>query len=349
MQKVLVTGAGGFLGGWTVESFLLSGVPVRAGIRSWNSAVRLARHSTEMVPCDVLSPEQIDEALDGCDAVVHCAVGNERVTVTGTRNVLAAARRHHLRRVVHLSSVAVYGKSPGVIDETHPRHSRGNRYAQQKIAAEQVAEEYIEQGVPVVMLRPSIIYGPFGEAWTVSFAKRLVSGKWGTMGRRAEGKCNLVYVTDVVQAIYRALHAEDIEGEAFNINGADVITWNEYFTRFNAALGRQPLRPVNTLPIALKAQLLSPVRSAARYALARFGRAVLRLHAKSSSAAKYMKATESLLKLTPTSEQLKLYGVDAEYVIEKAKTKLGYTPRVETAQGLDFCVAWLRQHGLVEG
>ena len=347
MQKVLVTGAGGFVGGWVVESLLLAGIPVRAGIRRWNSAVRLARHPAEVVPCDILSPKEIDAALEGCDSVVHCAVGNEAVTVTGTQNVLEAAKCRQLRRVVHLSSVAVYGKSPGVITESHPRHSRGNRYAEYKIAAEQVAEQFIAEGLPLVLLRPSIVYGPFSAAWTVSFAKRLLSSKWGTMGRRAEGKCNLVYVTDVVQAVYRALHNPVAVGEAFNINGSEIITWNEYFQRFNAALGQEPLKPVNTLPITVKAQLLSPVRTAAKYVLSRFGQTVLRLHARSSSAARYMKATESLLKLTPTSEQLKLYGVSAEYDISKARERLGYEPRVDVAQGLTNCVAWLRQQGIL--
>ena len=57
-----------------------------------DSAVRLARQPTELVQCDILSPPQLQKAMTGCDAVVHCAVGDQQVTVTGTRNVLAAAR-----------------------------------------------------------------------------------------------------------------------------------------------------------------------------------------------------------------------------------------------------------------
>ncbi len=177
--------------------------------------------------------------------------------------------------------MAVYGKSPGVIDEQHPRHSRGNPYAHLKIEAEKVCEEFSRQGTPVIGLRPSIIYGPFSEAWTVSFAKRLMSGKWGTFGKTGEGLCNLVYITDVVQAIYRALVAENAEGEFFNVNGTDSLTWNEFFTRFNSALERPPLRDINPWPIAMKARLFSPVRSAAKFALARFGKTITTLHAKS--------------------------------------------------------------------
>ena len=347
MKKVLVTGAAGFVGGWVVESFLLSGIPVRAGIRSWNSAIRLARRSTEIFPCDVLSPAQLHAALEGCDAVVHCAVGNDQVIVEGTRNVLTAAHEHQVRRIVHLSSVAVYGSAQGRIDESHQKRSQGNRYGQAKIEAEKICGEFAAQGVPVVVLRPSFVYGPFSEVWTVSFAKRLWSGRWGTFGKSGEGKCNLVYVTDVVQAIYQALIAENVTGEVFNVNGDDIITWNEYFTRFNAALGREPLRELNTWRITLRAQVLSPVRAVARYALTRFGKSISKIHAKSSFAAKFMNATESSLKLTPTSDQLKRYRVDAEYVIDKARTMLGYAPKMKVSQGLEHSVAWLRHHGIL--
>lgn len=347
MQKVLVTGAAGFLGGWVVECFQLSGIPVRAGIRQWNSAVRLARRPTEIVPCDVLSPEQLHEALDGCDAVVHCAVGNEQVTVAGTRNVLTVAHELGLHRIVHISSVAVYGKATGVIRETQPRRSHGDLYAKYKIAAEQVCEELIDQGAPVVMLRPTIVYGPFGQTWTVSFATRLHAGKWGTFGRRGDGKCNLVYVTDVVQAIYRALISDDAPGETFNVNGDHIITWNDYFVKFNDALGRKPLRALNTWPIASRARLLAPVRAAGRYALSQHNDSLMKIHTKSSFAAKWMKATETSLKLTPTSAQLKLYGIDVEYVIDKARSRLGYAPQVNVEKGLEFCVPWLHHHGIL--
>ncbi len=60
-----------------------------------------------------------------------------------------------------------------------------------------------------------------------------------------------------------------------------------------------------------------------------------------------MKVTESSLKLTPTSDQLKLYGLDVEYPIDKARQQLGYSPQVSVSQGLEFRVAWLRQQGLL--
>ncbi len=122
-----------------------------------------------------------------------------------------------------------------------------------------------------------------------------------------------MYVTDVVQAIYRAIESDDVPGGTFNVNGDEIITWNDYFSRFNDALGRPPLPTLNTWPIAVKSRLMSPVRVAGRFALTRFNSTLMKLNAQSSLAAKYMKVTESSLKLTPTSDQLKLFALDVEY------------------------------------
>lgn len=347
MEKVLITGAAGFVGGWIAESFQIAGIPVRAGIRRWSSASRLARRSIDIVPCDVLSETQLRSAMAGCDAVVHCAVGDDEVTIAGTGNVLKAAQQQGIRRVVHLSSIAVYGKASGTIDEGHAQASRGNAYAKRKIEAEAVCRQYIARNLPVVILRPSIIYGPFSYTWTVSFANRLCSGQWSTFGSAGEGKCNLVYVTDVVQAVYRSLQSDNAAGEVFHVNGEEIITWNEYFSRFNSALGRPPLAETSAWPIAIKSRLMSPVRLAGRFALNRFHSTLMALNTRSAFAAKYMKATESSLKLTPTSDQLKLYGLDVQYSIDKARRQLGYQPQVGVTQGLAFSAAWLRQQCLL--
>ena len=73
----------------------------------------------------------------------------------------------------------------------------------------------------------------------------------------------------------------------------------------------------------------------------------MKIHTKSSFAAKCMKATETSLKLTPTSAQLKLYGINTEYVIDKARNRIGYVPRVNVAEGLGFCASWLHHHGIL--
>ena len=93
-RSVLVTGAGGFIGGRVVEALhLTGGTRVRAGVRRWASAARIGRFPVELAHCDVMESDSLANALTGVSAVVHCAVGDREVTVEGTRNLLEAARR----------------------------------------------------------------------------------------------------------------------------------------------------------------------------------------------------------------------------------------------------------------
>src|SRR5262245_10664748 len=101
-ERVLVTGAGGFIGGRVVEVFHRLGRPVRAGVRRWSSGARIGRFPVEIVQCDVVERANLDVALDGVTAIVHCAVGDRDVVTRDTENVLAAALDASVRRVVHL-------------------------------------------------------------------------------------------------------------------------------------------------------------------------------------------------------------------------------------------------------
>ncbi len=346
-RKILVTGAGGFLGGWVVEICHLTGIEVRAGVRRWNGAMRIARFPVEIVACDVMDSEQLDASLHEVDSVVHCAVGGDEVTIDGTRNVLAAAARHHLRRVVHISTAAVYGNSTGSVTEQSPLKGDGNPYAARKIEAERICMEYVEKGLPVVILRPSIIYGPFGASWTIDIAQRLQSGAWGTFGQDGEGLCNLVYATDVVSAILKALENERASGEAFNIGGGEVVTWNQYFEKFNEHLGRGRLPELNMRKVRITAAAMQPVRVLGQYLLSRHRSTISKLYKSNAIAGGVMKATESKLKVTPRPQQLRLFRAKAIYPIDKARDQLSYVPQVDLEQGLDLSKKWLEHHGFL--
>src|SRR4051794_40956687 len=93
-EKILITGAGGFVGGRIVEILHeISPGSVRAGVRRWSSAARIGRLPVEIVACDVRSAESVRAAMTGATAVVHCAHGDESTNVEGTRIVLDEARR----------------------------------------------------------------------------------------------------------------------------------------------------------------------------------------------------------------------------------------------------------------
>ena len=133
-RVILVTGGGGFIGNRFVEVIHLTGFGrARVGVRRWASAARAARFPIDIVLCDVLDVRQIAAAMHGVDVVVHCAVGDERVIVEGTRNVLEAAARNQVSRVLHISTAEVYGSEvSGRVDETRPCTTTGSPYANAK-------------------------------------------------------------------------------------------------------------------------------------------------------------------------------------------------------------------------
>src|SRR3990172_5171756 len=102
-EMTLVTGASGFIGGWISETLWLGEIArVRAGIRSWPGAVRLARFPMEIVACDVMDAKSIAEAIAGVSCVIHCVAGSSETIVNGTRNVLEVAWAHQVRRLVYI-------------------------------------------------------------------------------------------------------------------------------------------------------------------------------------------------------------------------------------------------------
>jgi nucleoside-diphosphate-sugar epimerase len=276
----LVTGATGFIGGRVVEALHQAGRPFRAGLRSWSSAARVARLGAPLVPCDVLNPDQVAGAMDGVDAIVHCAMGDSEVIVRGTQNVLAAALHAGVRQVIHLSSAEVYGDVSGRIDESAPLAQEGESYALAKIQAEGVCSDYVGRGLAVVVLRPSVVYGPYSSFWSTELAQRLQSGRWRLFERHGQGNCNLVYVDDLVRAMLLLLGRRTVAGGVYNVVGPDALTWNDYFSAYNTALGFAPLGVKSAGGASLVSGALEPVRNMARFVLDTFRepRATLTAH-----------------------------------------------------------------------
>ena len=310
---VLVTGAGGFMGGH-LASWLRQD-PACTVI----AATRDGRDGSRRL--DLRDFAGLRSGLAGVGAVVHCAVGDRAVTVDGTRALLAAAAAQGVRRFVHISSVAVYGGATGAVTEGTPlAQATGQGYAAWKVAAEQAC--LAQTGMEVVRLRPAIVYGPGSQLWVARLAERIGSGRWGTFGRAGEGLCNLVHVTDVAAAIVAALTTPGAGGSAFNVNGAECVTWNEWFSRMAQALAAPRLRPV--APVALRARVLAslPIKAAARL--------------RPGLAARWLLGA-------PARSELALFALRATYPIAAAQAALGWSPQIGIDQGLAGCVAWLRQ------
>ena len=348
--KILVTGAGGFIGGWIAEC-LYMGDPgrVRAGVHRWSGAVRPARFPMELVLCDILDPVQAACAVHGVSNIIHCAKGASRESIIlGTRNLLEASLREGVKRFVFLSTTEVYGNSQGKIDETFPCRKTGNRYGDAKIDAEQACREFATKGLPVTIVRPPIVYGPFSKTWTAGIAQRLLSGNWGIFKGQGDGICNLIYITDLVDGILALLNSTDVHEDVFILNGSEAPTWNQYFQRFNAALSLPELRVIEPGRANLRAHLGEPARSLARFAKGRFEKQIKNAAAHFPLAKQFLKQLERTLKTTPRLSDFDLFSRTALYSAQKAEALAGFKPRIDVETGLQMSAAWLRQVGLVE-
>lgn len=346
--RILVTGAGGFIGGRVVEVLHhLGRGPVRAGIRRWSSAARIGRFPVEIAQCDLTEPAQIGRALDGVDAVVHCAKGSPEVNVEGTRKLLEAAHKAGVRRMVHLSTIDVYGPVTGEVDESSPLRPTGSPYGDGKIAAERACREAGERGLEVAILRPTLVYGPFSESWTIEWAERLQSPPWMFAADDCGGTCNLVYVDDLVGAVLHALERPGAAGEAFNVNGPERPSWQAYFEALNAALGLPPLRSQSATTSHASAQVMRPVRATAKFLLARFDEPIMALYRRSDLAKRLMKGAEGVIRKAPTPAELGMLRREVSFATRKAQERLGWRPAFPMTDGIAQSAAWLRHHGYV--
>jgi nucleoside-diphosphate-sugar epimerase len=245
-RKVFVTGATGGIGGRLVERLVLHhGADVRVLIRNPSSAARLARFPLTFFMGDVTRSADLDRAMQGSELVFHCAYGTTGsqkhhawVNRVGTERVLEAARRAGASRVVHLSTLMVYGRTgDGDLDETAPRRRFGNAYSDSKLEAEAMALQYSRSGrVEVAVLQPTAVYGPYGGVWTTKPLEALKAGRQ-ILVDGGEGFANAVYVDDLVSAMLLAAVRDGAAGEAFLISGPEPVSWRELYGRFARMLG----------------------------------------------------------------------------------------------------------------
>ncbi|MEL7157421.1 MAG: NAD-dependent epimerase/dehydratase family protein [Actinomycetota bacterium] len=350
-RRVLVTGASGFLGGRLVECLWADGRYEPVGtIRTWTRAVRPARLPVELRRCDITDPAEVDEAVAGVDAIVHCAKADDHETIVGgTRHVLEAAERHGIGHVVFVSTAEVYGPDvSGSVDETTPTEPTGRIYGDAKIEAEALCRSFADRGVATTILRPSLVYGPFSASWSVRMAQRLTAGNWARFEGHGDGIANLVYVDDLTATIVAALDGGAVGSEAYNVNGPDRLTWNEYFELFNAALGGEALRSVSPSASRLRTGARDAAHSVIQPVRRRFEGPLMDLYLRGGPASRVMKQVKRQLSTTPSANELTgLYARTAHYDDTKLRHHLQIRPEVDIHLGLERTVAWLQLHELM--
>ncbi|MBL8116027.1 MAG: NAD-dependent epimerase/dehydratase family protein [Anaerolineae bacterium] len=324
-QRVLLTGATGFLGGATAVILAGQGAQVRALARRPEKGVFLkSRENIEIVQGDITDAERMRSVSEGCDYVVHVAAAlggtlkyQERMNVEGTRNVMLGAASAGVKRVVHVSSIAVYGYHyEGDITEDFIQKPGRVPYNITKSQAEMVVREIgTAHDVPYSIIRPGMIYGPRSNAWTKTIFRLARLRPTPFLGD-GSGFVHPIYVDDVVSMIVAALTHPMAVGEAFNCSADPAPTWRAFIGGYSQLAGHSRWLALPVFPM----KIISPL-------------------------------IETLLTLRGEPQELPalitFLSAHKTYRTTKAQELLGWSAQVSLQTGIQRCAPWLREQGLL--
>ena len=259
-KRVLITGAGGFIGSHLTERLVAEGGVVRAfcrydsqGSLGWLDKVRPeTRDKLDIVLGDIRDGRLVEQTCRDIEIIFHLAaliaipysyVAPEsfiETNIRGTLNVLEGARRCGVSRIVQTSTSEVYGTPASLpIRETHPLHAY-SPYAASKIAADQLVLSYHRSfGTPVTILRPFNVYGPrqSTRAITATILVQLLAGKTEVELGRLDTRRDLTYVEDAVQGFLQAGSTAGIDGETIQLGTGRSVSIAELFEAACSTLG----------------------------------------------------------------------------------------------------------------
>ncbi len=277
MNKILITGADGFVGSHLTEALVRIGHDVRAFVfyNSFNSWGWLdhcgedVKGMFEVFAGDIRDLNGVRTAMKGCDAVLHLAAliaipysyhspdTYVDTNIKGTLNIVQAARDLGVSKVVHTSTSEVYGTARFVpITEDHPLQGQ-SPYAASKIGADQIAMSfYTSFGTPVVVLRPFNTYGPRQSARAVipTIITQIANGKRQIKLGAVHPTRDFSYVTDTVAGFMAALDSDRGVGEVINIGSNFEISIGDTARTIAEVMGAE-------IEIITDAQRLRPEKS----------------------------------------------------------------------------------------
>mgnify|MGYP006273557623 CR=1 FL=1 len=320
----IVTGATGLLGSHVVEQLVRQGKPVRALIRQESDASFLESQKVEIRRGSLLDSAFLDDALSGADTIYHTAakVGEwgpwqqflDNI-IHPVESLLAASRRQRIRRVVHVSSITVYGHplaSSFPIDETMPTGQRlwkADNYIRAKLRTEELWNQYERE---VTILRPTWFFGPRDRTTLPRVLAAFGNGKIAQVGD-GSNKLNVLYAGDVANAVVRAGASDKSVGKAYNISNPGELTQKEFLGYLADSLGFPRVKKSYGINMAYIAGYMAE------------------LIGKTTLLGRPPHITRYSVALMLRSNQ---------FSIQRAKADLGWEPKTLLKQAVDNTLAW---------
>jgi nucleoside-diphosphate-sugar epimerase len=265
--KVFVTGGTGFIGSEVVRQLRARGDDVRALVRNPDRARELQVLGAELVEGDLTDTAAVATGMKGVDALIHGAamyeVGIPRsrrpamydANVRGTEVMLGEALAQKVKKAVYISTVNAFGNTEGrIVDESHVHSERYvSYYDETKHKAHKVAKKMIEDGLPLVIVQPGGVYGPYDKSPQGNLIHQFLDGKLPAMMFPETG-INMVHRDDVAAGILLALD-KGKPGEAY-VLGGQITTMGEALRTLGKVAGRRvPRVTVPTIMIKAVAPL----------------------------------------------------------------------------------------------
>jgi nucleoside-diphosphate-sugar epimerase len=328
-MTTLVTGATGFLGSALVTELVRRQQSVRILARNEQQARRIFGDAVTIVPGEITDTAQVQRAVDGATTIYHLAgrlyhpsISAElyrQVHVEGTCNMLRACREQsQLERIVHVSTTGVFGVTGEVPAAENAPFAPTNPYEATKLQGELVAlNAYKEQGLPVTVVRPGLVYGP-GDLHLLGFFAAINKGVFRVI-KGGNAFLHPVYIDDQISAFLLCARPSMAIGRSYNIAGERPVTIRELATAIAHALGKA--LPSGSIPLWF-AKLASDIF--ARTPGMRGERAPL------------------------TRSRVEFLTHSRIYDINRARAELGYSPEIGLEEGMELTAAWYKKHGYLD-